>query len=141
MEYAAKFEPAEEGGFIITFPDVPEALSQGNDEQDGREMARDALITIFEHYIRHALAIPAARRKGKKYHMMELPAMIAAKIELYNAFMASGTLKADLSRKLGIPQANVQRLFSFKNHTRLDQLEAAAEALGRHLVISIREAA
>jgi antitoxin HicB len=35
--------PAEEGGFIVTFPDVPEAITQGEDEHDARRHARDAL--------------------------------------------------------------------------------------------------
>ncbi len=39
MEYPAPFEPAEEGGFVVTFPDAEEAVTQGDDEQDAREMA------------------------------------------------------------------------------------------------------
>ena len=45
MRYPAVFEPAEEGGFVITFPDVYEAITQGDDEREGLDMAQDALIT------------------------------------------------------------------------------------------------
>src|ERR1035438_8700828 len=47
MRYPAVFEPAEEGGFVITFPDVYEAITQGDDEREGLDMAQDALITMF----------------------------------------------------------------------------------------------
>ena len=142
MKYPALFEPAEEGGFVVTFPDVEAAITQGDDEQDAREMARDALITMFGYYIRNSVPInPPSRPKGKKYRMIELPASVALKTELYIAFKASGIAKTALAEKLGIPKTNVDRLFDFKNHTRLEQIEAAFHALGKGLTIDVRDAA
>ena len=39
MEYAALFEPAEEGGFVITIPDFGWGFSQGETEVEARQMA------------------------------------------------------------------------------------------------------
>jgi antitoxin HicB len=44
MKHPALFELAEEGGFVVTFTGVESAITQGEDEQDAREMARDALL-------------------------------------------------------------------------------------------------
>ena len=41
--YPAIFHKAEEGGFWITFPDIPECMTQGDDMQQAYEMAADAL--------------------------------------------------------------------------------------------------
>lgn len=41
--YPAIFHKAEEGGFWITFPDIPECMTQGEDMQHAYEMAVDAL--------------------------------------------------------------------------------------------------
>ena len=41
--YPAVFHKAEEGGFWITFPDLPECMTQGEDMQHSYEMAFDAL--------------------------------------------------------------------------------------------------
>lgn len=41
--YPAIFHKAEEGGFWITFPDIPECMTQGDDMQQAYEMAVDAL--------------------------------------------------------------------------------------------------
>ena len=41
--YPALFHEAEEGGFWITFPDIPECMTQGEDMQEAYEMAVGAL--------------------------------------------------------------------------------------------------
>lgn len=41
--YPALFHTAEEGGFWISFPDLPECLTEGDDMQQAYEMAVDAL--------------------------------------------------------------------------------------------------
>ena len=41
--YPAIFHKAEEGGFWVTFPDIPECMTQGDDMQQAYEMAVDAL--------------------------------------------------------------------------------------------------
>lgn len=41
--YPAIFHVAEEGGFWVTFPDLPECMTQGDDMQNAYEMAVDAL--------------------------------------------------------------------------------------------------
>ncbi len=49
--YPAIFHRAEEGGFWVTFPDIPECMTQGEDMHEAYEMAADALglsITTME---------------------------------------------------------------------------------------------
>lgn len=41
--YPAVFHRAEEGGFWVTFPDIPECMTQGDDIQQAYEMAVEAL--------------------------------------------------------------------------------------------------
>ena len=41
--YPAIFHPAEEGGFWVSFPDIPECLTEGDNMQQAYEMAVDAL--------------------------------------------------------------------------------------------------
>ena len=41
--YPALFHKAEEGGFWVSFPDLPECLTQGDDMEQAYEMAVDAL--------------------------------------------------------------------------------------------------
>ena len=41
--YPAIFHTAEEGGFYVTFPDLPECMTQGENISEAYEMAVDAL--------------------------------------------------------------------------------------------------
>jgi hypothetical protein len=41
--YHAEFEPGARRGFVVSFPDVPEAITQGDDMADARTMAEEAL--------------------------------------------------------------------------------------------------
>lgn len=43
LSYPALFHKAEEGGFWITFPDLPECITEGDDMQEAYEMASDVL--------------------------------------------------------------------------------------------------
>jgi antitoxin HicB len=142
MEYPALFEPAEEGGFVVTFPDFDWGITQGDTEQEAREMAVDALATMIQEHIRKGEALPPPTRpRGRKVRLIRLPALQEIKAELYVAFRSSGIRKAEWARRLGIPKTVVDRLFDFGTHTRLEQLEAAFTALGKKLDVNIRDAA
>jgi antitoxin HicB len=142
MEYPALFEPSEEGGFVVTFPDFDWGITQGETEEDAQNMAMDALCTMIREHIRSGEVLPRpSHPRGRKYRMIRLPALQAAKAALYLAFQASGIRKADLARRLGIPSANVDRLFDLNHHSRLDHIEAAFLALGKQLAIEVNDAA
>jgi antitoxin HicB len=142
MEYAALFEPAEEDGFVITFPDFGWGVSQADTEEEARDMAVALLETLVQEHIRKGEALPkVAKLRGRKYRLIRLPALQGTKARLYEEFLASGIRKSELARRLGIPKTTVDRLFDFGNHTRLDQIEAAFRALGKELTIDVRDAA
>ena len=49
ISYTARFEPEtnkQDGGFNVTFLDLPAVITQGDDEQHAREMALDGLILL-----------------------------------------------------------------------------------------------
>ena len=143
LYFNALFEPdAEKGGFVVTFPDFKWGVTQGDTEREALDMAVDALQMIVGDYIENGKPIPTPRKlRGRKYRSIRLPGLQSAKVELYNAFLASGIRKAELARRLGMPSPNIDRLFSLRHQSRLDQLEAAFKALGKELMIDIRDAA
>lgn len=57
--YPAIFHLAEEGGFWITFPDLPECMTQGDDMPHAYEMAVDALGLAITSRKREKQEIPA----------------------------------------------------------------------------------
>lgn len=142
MEYPARFEPAREGGFVITFPDFTWGVTQGDTEEEALEMAADAISTMIREHIQKGEDLPRpSRPRGRKYRMIRIPALHAAKAGLYMAFRTSGIRKTELARRLGIPLPNVDRLFNLDHHSRMDQIEAALAALGKRLNVEIENAA
>jgi len=61
FEYPVELISAKEGGFVVTFPDVPEAITQGDDEEEVLEYASEALETALDFYIgdRRQLPLPS----------------------------------------------------------------------------------
>jgi antitoxin HicB len=143
LYFNALFEPdLEEGGFVVTFPDLKWGVTQGDTEEAAVVMAADAIEMIVRHHIEHGEPLPyPSKLRGKKYRVVHLPALPTAKAELYMAFKESGMRKGELGRRLGLPVAMVDRLFDFGYRTRLDQIEAAFAALGKRLAVEIRDAA
>jgi len=64
LEYPVDLSPAEEGGFVVTFPDVPEAITQGDTRDEALLAAKDALETALSMYVdnRRDLPRPGAAR-------------------------------------------------------------------------------
>lgn len=58
FKFLARFEPAPEGGFVVTFRDVPEAITQGDTLEEARAMAVDALVTSMDFYLEDGREVP-----------------------------------------------------------------------------------
>jgi antitoxin HicB len=56
--YHAVFEPAGEGGFVVTFPDFGWGVTQGETEAEAIEMAEDALRAMIMDTIKAGEALP-----------------------------------------------------------------------------------
>ena len=84
MRYPVKLQPAEEGGFVVTFPDIPEAITQGDDRDSALAMGLDALITSLDFYFDGERPVPPPSRIRREWSYVELPASVAVKVALFN---------------------------------------------------------
>jgi predicted RNase H-like HicB family nuclease len=53
------FEPAEEGGFVVTCPALPGLVTEGDTLEDARAMAADAIRGYLESLVKDGLPLPA----------------------------------------------------------------------------------
>jgi antitoxin HicB len=142
MEYPAKFTPDRTaGGFVVTFPDVPEAITQGDTIEEAMAMASEALELALTFYTEKwaDLPVPGSLKRGMR--MVRVPALSEAKFRLYSALRAAGVRKIDLARRLKCSPSQVDRLLDISHHSKLDQMEAAFAAIGKRLAIEIQDAA
>ena len=62
--YRASFESGDRrGNIVVTFPDVPEVVTQGRGEADARAMAEEALGLGLLSYLARGKSLEAARQK------------------------------------------------------------------------------
>ena len=127
----------DEGTMLVTFPDVPEAITFGADTDEALMYAVDALESALSFYVddRKPLPIPSKPKRGQK--TVRPSALECAKLGVYQAMMEQGIRKSELARRLGWHMPQVDRLFDLRHASRLDQIEAAARALGRHIEVSV----
>jgi antitoxin HicB len=139
LGWPVRLEPAEEGGFVVTFPDFGVGVTQGDDREEALAQAADLLETMIANYMAEGWELPEpSPARGRP--VARLAPVVAAKAELYRAMRQAGLDKAELARRLGIAAKDVDRLFSIHHKTRLEQIEAALAALGRRLVVSVESA-
>jgi antitoxin HicB len=142
MEYAALFEPAEEGGFVITIPDFGWGVSQGDTEAEAREMAAALLQTLVQEHIRKR-GRPAApnQTSGKEIPVHRPLGATRHEGRAVYGLPRFRPAKGRVGAPPRYPKTTVDRLFDLDNHTRLDQIEAAFSVLGKRLLVEVADAA
>jgi antitoxin HicB len=139
--YAAQLTPdAEDGGFVVTFRDLPEAITQGETIAEALREARDCLEEAVANRIAMDLPIPEPSGAESGEHRVALQAQMAAKASLYIALRQEHLTKVELARRLGCDEKAVRRLLDPGHASRLSRLETALAVLGRHLVIGFEAA-
>lgn len=123
--------------FVVTFADVPEALTFGADEAEALLQAVDALETGLSFYVDARKPLPAASKAKRGQRTVRPSALEGAKLGVYQAMTEQGIKKAELARRLGWHMPQVDRLFDLRHASRLDQIEAAARVLGKRLEVLV----
>src|SRR5688572_21431913 len=93
--YNAHVDPEPEGGFTVTFPDVPEAIAAGDDREEALASARDVLGDALLTYPERGMDPPAPTAREHELVPVAPPAQIAAKLAVWQAWRASGISKSE----------------------------------------------
>ena len=57
--YTIVLEPAEEGGFVVSVPALPEVATCGDNEDEAIANAREAIELVIEHRLARGEVIPS----------------------------------------------------------------------------------
>ena len=134
LAYPVELTP--DGKFLmVTFPDIPEANSQGDSGEDALKMAADALETALEFYFDAGRPVPVPSKPKRGQHAVELRASVAAKVLLLNEMLRQKVRPIELARRIGTTKQEVNRLTDLKHATKIDRIDAALRALGKRLIL------
>ena len=138
--YPVTLQPEPEGGFSVSFEDVPEALTQGEDEAEALAMAADALVTALSFYTEDGQPLPTpSPARGRP--VVGVPLLVAAKLALHARKLELGLTDAAFARRLGLDQKSASRLIDPLHRSHIDTVEKALKALGRRPELTVRPAA
>ncbi len=141
MRYAYPFtmEPQPEGGFTVTFPDIPEAIAEGDTAAEARARAEHALVAALSFTTDDSTPLPiSSAARGRPVALV--PPLVAAKLALHDAMLAAGVSNVELGRRLNLEEKAVRRLRDPLDRSHIGQIEAALRLLGRRLEIRVLEA-
>lgn len=141
LSYPIEFTAAANAGadaVMASCPDIPEVAVAGDDRQDALAKAVGALEAAIAVRMAFHDDIPNPSAGADR---VDLPTQSAIKIRLYQATRDSGITKRELGRRLQWHGPQVDRLFKLRHASRINQLEAAFNALGLQLNVAVQTSA
>ena len=136
FDYPVTLTP-DEGTVMVTFADIPEAITFGLDEDEALLQAVDALESALTFYIENRKLLPTPSKPKKGQKTVRPSALECGKLGVYQAMTEQGIKKSELARRLGLHMPQIDRLFDLRHASKLDQIEAAASVLGKHVKLHI----
>ncbi len=134
--YPATFDPQVGGGFTVLFPDIPEAITEGDTFDEAMLHAQEVLSLSLRGRIEDSQELPRpSAAKGKRSHLVapDSQAQAAALLRL----VRGDRPLSELARAMETSWAAAQRLEDPKHWPSLKQLDKAAKMLGKRLVLSL----
>lgn len=138
MDYPVDLRPDDNHTVLVTFPDVPGAITFGSDEDEALANAIDALETIFSALITDRREIPPP--SAPRGRTTVSPSLLGRlKISVYRAMRERGWRKADLARAMSLNPRQIDRLLDLRHGSTVAQLEQALAACGKRVEVDLRE--
>jgi antitoxin HicB len=140
--YPASFLPEANGkGLHVRFPDLPEALTGGDDLEDTLAQATDCLAEAMAGRIGRGDEIPPPSKPKRGQRLISVPLYLAPKLALYLAMRERGMPNTRLAKRLGVSETVVRRMLNPRQHTKPEKIQAALAALGKRIVVTFEDAA
>lgn len=135
MRYAIRIRKDTNDTFLVTVPDLPDAITFGETLDEAKLQAVDAIETAMMARMSDREKIPEPKASGRYY--VELRPAVAAKVALWNTMLQQGLGKAALARKLNWHMPQVDRALDVRHESTLSSLVDALAVTGNSLSISV----
>lgn len=136
--YPARFTAdRKDGGFVVTFRDLREAITQTDSLEDCRDEAAGALQAAIEGRIMDGLDVPLPSSPKRRERLVAVPVHTALKAALYLTIREQGVTRVELARRLGIDEKEARRMLDPYHATKAERLEQALAVLGCHAELHV----
>jgi antitoxin HicB len=137
MRYPVKLTYQAAGNYTVRFPDIPEALTLGDTEEEALHHAADALETALDFYFDNKRLIPGPSLPKRGHKIVELPPSLSAKVLLFNEMLTQQVRPAEIARRLNVSPQEMTRILNPRHTTKIDSIAAALATLGKRLEMQV----
>ncbi len=135
IEYPVQITKEKDGIFFVSFPDIEEAMTQGETIEEALFNASEVLTLTMEYRLDEEQEIPEPFNiTGKNIYLISPDVKVQAALLVRRA--REGKSLAELARALETSWPSVKRLENPHNSPTLKMIDKAAAALGKRLVLS-----
>lgn len=136
--YAVKLtRDKDEGGYVVTCRDLPEAITQGETIDEALAEAADCLEEAIAAHIDDGKDIPAPSAAKRGERAVSVPTSMALKAAVYLSVREAGISNSELARRMKLDEKEARRILDPHHPTKLPRIEAALSVLGRHVELSL----
>ena len=135
--YRYKLEPQENGWWLVLFPGIPEALTEGETQDEARANAVDCVVAALEGYMKAGRPLPRQGSGHTGRDRAVLPSLVTAKLAVYETMRARGWSKLKLAKELGMPENSVRRLLDLRHSSHMWIIDEALAKMNAELTIDL----
>lgn len=136
LEYPYTLEPQPDGSYLVQFLDLAEAFTEGSTIEEAAFHAVEVLSLVLEQRIDDNTVVPRPT-PAKSVYLAAPRANIQTAVLLRWAREDEGKTVSDLARAMNTSWPAAQRLERTNGNPTLKQLERAAAALGKRLIVHL----
>ncbi len=126
-----------DGGFTVTFRDLPEAITQGENLEDALNEATDCLEEAIANRVIRRLPIPSPSEPDENEYLVTTPLQTSFKASIWLAMQEKNFNQTQLAKTLSINEKEVRRILDPSHNTKLETLERSLLVLGKRPVLYV----
>ncbi|MFQ6018352.1 MAG: type II toxin-antitoxin system HicB family antitoxin [Kiloniellaceae bacterium] len=138
--YPVTLTKGDDGRYLVRFPDVPEALTDGATEEEALREAADCLSEALMSRVADKEDIPLPSEVKRSQCQVAVDPTVALKVALYAVTREQGITAAELTRRLHVEHKEARRLLDPYHATKLPRLKDALAAVGYEVAVTVHDA-
>jgi antitoxin HicB len=134
---AALTPDLDDSGYVVTFRDLPEAITQGDSVEFALQEALDCIEEAISARIDDRLNIPKPSELLENEYLVTVPMQTALKAALIMAMSESKMNQVQLAHALSVDEKEVRRILNPRHATKLATMERTLNVLGKKAVLYV----
>ena len=135
--YRYVLERQDNGWWLVRFPGIPEALTEGETQEEARANALDCAIVALEGYMKAGRPLPREGATHAGPDRAALPSLVTAKLAVYETMRSREWSQAKLAKALNMHENSVRRLLDLRHNSHMSLIDEALKTMNAELLVDL----